>query len=564
VGPLALAFICAVVASLLVAMTSTPALCALLLRHHEERAEARWLERLKAWQRWSVHHVGRHLKLMILVLVALVAGAAAALPFLGGTFMPDFREGHFVMQVSSSITGTSLEEMLALGRRVSAEVLALPYVKSIEQQVGRAELGEDTWGPHRSEFHVELQPDAKVDQASAQEELRGILAHYPGIESDVVTFLGDRISESLSGETAQVAIKVFGDDLDALDTTAARVAATLSRVKGVVDLQFKVQGGTPTLAIQLSPPALAATGLKVQDVLDTIETAYAGTQVGQTFRGTRTVNVAVLLPQQWRDQPAQLARLMIASPLGPVPLSQVARIDVTQDRYSIEHDGGQRRVSVTFNVRGGSLQSVVADAQRAITAAVVLPKGVYLEYTGAAAAERQTRNELLLYSALALALIVMILFVSFHWRVNSWLVLANLPFSLIGSVLAIALTGVGISLGTVVGLVTVFGVSARNAILQLAHYEHLVEIEGVPWNLELVVRGANERLIPILMTAAVTALGLAPLAFGLNRPGQEIEGPMAVTVLGGLLSSTLLNLLVLPALAQRYVRVPATGGRGDG
>src|SRR4029077_11583041 len=229
----------AVLASLLVAMTSTPALCALLLRHHEEHAEARWLERLKAGQRWSVHNVGRHLKLMILVLVALVVGAAAALPFLGGTFMPDFREGHFVMQVSSSITGTSLEEMLGLGRRVSAEVLALPYVKSIEQQVGRAETGEDTWGPHRSEFHVELKPAAKVDQASAQEELRGILAHYPGIESDVVTFLGDRISESLSGETAQVAIKVFGDDLDALDTSAAKVAATLSRVKGVVDLQFK-------------------------------------------------------------------------------------------------------------------------------------------------------------------------------------------------------------------------------------------------------------------------------------------------------------------------------------
>jgi len=488
-----------------------------------------------------------------------VIAAGAALPFLGGTFMPDFREGHFVMQVSSSVTGTSLDEMLALGRRVSAEVLALPYVKSIEQQVGRAELSEDTWGPHRSEFHVELKPDAKVDQSAAQEELRGILERYPGIQSEVVTFLGDRISESLSGETAQVAIKVFGDDLDVLDATGARVAAALAKVTGIVDLQFKRQSGTPAIAIQLVPQALAATGLKVQDVLDTVETAYAGASVGQTFHGTRTAEVAVLLPEIWRHQPAQLARLLIASPLGPVPLSQVARVNVTQDRYSIEHDGGQRRVSVTFNVRGGSLQAVVQEAQRTIAAAVALPAGVYLEYTGAAAAEQQTRNELILYSTFAMALILVILFISFHWRINSWLVLANLPFSLIGSVFAIATTGVGISLGTVVGLVTVFGVSARNAILQLAHYEHLVEIEGAVWNAELVMRGANERLIPILMTAAVTALGLAPLAFGLHRPGQEIEGPMAVTVLGGLLSSTLLNLLVLPALAQRYVRVSAAG-----
>ena len=557
VGPLALAFIFAVLASLLVAMTSTPALCALFLRRHDARPEPRWLVRLKSWQGSAVAGVANHFRLVAVLLVALVLAALAALPFLGGTFMPDFREGHFVLQVSSAATGTSLESMLDMGKKISAEVLALPYVSTIEQQVGRAELGEDTWGPHRSEFHVEFKPDAKVDQHRAQEELRKILSGYPGLQSEVVTFLGDRISESLSGETAQVAVKVFGDDLAALDATGDKIAAVLGKIPGVVDLQFKHQGGTPAIAIELIPRAMAATGLKVQDVLDTVESAYAGALVGQTFQATRTVSVVLLLPDDLRHQPTQLAKLMITSPAGPVPLSQIAHLSVTQDRYSIQHDGGQRRISVTFNVGKGSLQKIVQQSQQAIARSVVLPQGVFVQFTGAAEAEAQTRNELIIYSGFALGLIVLILFVSFHWRANSWLVLANLPFSLIGSVLAIALTGIGISLGSVVGLVTVFGISARNAILQLAHYEHLVEVEGVSWNTALVIRGANERFVPILMTAAVTALGLAPLAFGINRPGQEIEGPMAITVLGGLLSSTLLNLFVLPALAERYVRVPA-------
>jgi CzcA family heavy metal efflux pump len=559
VGPLALAFIFAVLASLLVAMTSTPALCALFLRRHDARPEARWLVRLKSWQGSAVTGVADHFRLVAVVLVALVVAALAALPFLGGTFMPDFREGHFVMQVSSAATGTSLESMLDMGKKISAEVLALPYVSTIEQQVGRAELGEDTWGPHRSEFHVEFKADATVDQHQAQEELRKILSDYPGLQSEVVTFLGDRISESLSGETAQVAVKVFGDDLAALDATGDKIVAVLGKIPGVVDLQFKHQGGTPAISIELIPRALAATGLKVQDVLDTVESAYAGALVGQTFQATRTVSVVLLLPDDLRHRPSQLAKLMITSPAGPVPLSQIAHLSVTQDRYSIQHDGGQRRISVTFNVGKGSLQKIVQQAQQAIASSVVLPQGVFVQFTGAAEAEAQTRNELLIYSCLALGLIILILFVSFHWRANSWLVLANLPFSLIGSVLGIALTGIGISLGSVVGLVTVFGISARNAILQLAHYEHLVEVEGNAWNVALVIRGANERFVPILMTAAVTSLGLAPLAFGINRPGQEIEGPMAITVLGGLLTSTLLNLFVLPALAERYVRVPAAG-----
>src|SRR6202030_2870539 len=379
---LALAFIFAVLASLVVAMTSTPALCALLLHGHDERPEAQWLLLMKSWQRWSVEAAGRHLRATSLVLIGLVIVALAALPFLGGTFMPDFREGHFVMQVSSSVTGTSLDEMWEVGKRISAEVMALPYVQTIEQQVGRAELGEDTWGPHRSEFHVELKEGVSVDQGAAQEKLRSILEEYPGIQSEVVTFLGDRISESLSGETAQVAIKIFGDDLDALDATGDKVVATLSKVPGIVDLQFKRQSGTPTMAMEVIPDALAATGLKVQDVLDAVESAYAGKIVGQTYQGTRTVNVVVLLPDELRHQPARLSQLMIGSPMGPIPLSQVAHITGTSDRYSIEHDGGQRRVSVTFNTGKGSLQSIVKQAQQAIAGSIKLPAGVFIEFTG--------------------------------------------------------------------------------------------------------------------------------------------------------------------------------------
>ncbi len=554
VGPLAMAFILAVSASLVVAMTATPALCALLLRNDDVHAESRWLTQVKGWQARWIAWVTARFRIVTFSLAMLIAIALAALPFLGGTFMPDFREGHFVMQVSSSIPGTSLREMLATGERISRSVLALPFVQSIEQQVGRAELSEDTWGPHRSEFHIELKPDAEVDQDSAQEQLRGIIEQYPGLQSEVVTFLGDRISESLSGETAQVAIKVFGDDLDKLDLAGDSIVAALGKIDGIVDLQFKRQSGTPALAIDLFPRALAASGLKSQDALDAVNTAYAGVTVGQTFSGTRSIDAVVIMDETQRSRTELLGRLMIGGPLGPVPLAQVARISANEGRYMVEHDGGQRRISVTFNVEGRPLQDVVENARQVIAQKVKLPNGVFIQFTGAAEAERQTRNELLVYSTVSLAIILVILFMAFRWRANSWLVLANLPFSLIGSIGVIAITGIGLSLGTVVGLVTVFGVSARNAILQLAHYEHLVEHEGAGWDMSLVLRGANERLIPILMTAVVTGLGLAPLAFGIHRPGQEIEGPMAITVLGGLVSSTLLNLLVLPAMALRYVR----------
>jgi CzcA family heavy metal efflux pump len=551
VGALALAFILAVLASLGVALTATPALVALLLKTHTAHADQGWIQRLKHWQDRTVSRAYRGLRLVLPVLAVLTIAAVAALPFLPASFMPDFREGHFVMQVTSSVPGTSLDEMMAAGERISRDVMALPYVGTVEQQIGRASLGEDTWGTHQSEFHVELKPDADVDQSEAQDALRKILARYPGLQSEVVTFLGDRISESITGETADIAIKVFGDNLDALDTVAQRITQSLRGTDGIADLQFKKQSGTPTLSLEIDRAALAASGLKLSDVLDAVQTNYSGLQVGQTYAGIRSVDVVVLLPQSQRNRPELLSGLMIAGPFGPVPLSQVARVAPSESRFRVTHDGGQRYVAITFNVVGRSLQATVDDA-KAKVATIKLPPATYVDFTGAAEAQTASRNELLLYTAFALVLIAVILAICFKWRANSWLVLVNLPFSLIGAVAAIAIAGLGLTVGTMVGLVTVFGISARNAILLLAHYEHLVEVEGAPWNAETVQQGARERLVPILMTATVTALGLLPLAIGMNQPGQEIEGPMAVTVLGGLLSSTFLNLVVLPALAERF------------
>jgi Cu/Ag efflux pump CusA len=431
-------------------------------------------------------------------------------------------------------------------------LLALPFVATVEQQLGREEGGEDTWGTQRSEFHVELKPDTTVDQAQAQQKIRDVLAGYPGLNVEVVTFLGDRLSESLTGETAQELVNISGEDLDALDKAAAQIGGILAKVPGVVDLAVPHASETPAIRITLDPKALGAYGVRSQTVLDAIQTAYAGATVGQTYTGVRKIDVVVIVPEELRHRPEQVGALLIGSPSGPVPLRKLAQVSTSETRFSVDHENGLRRVTVTFNVKGRDLTSVVEEAKRRVAAAVPPRSGVTYVFTGQAEAGQAGIIELALYAAVAMAGVMVMLFMGFRQRAHPWLALANLPFSLIGSILVIGLARIGLSLGTLVGLATVFGVGARNSILLLAHYEHLVEHEGAVWNEETVIRGAAERLVPILMTATVTALGLAPLAAGMTRPGQEIQGPMAVSVLGGLVSSTLLNLVMLPALAKRF------------
>jgi len=290
-------------------------------------------------------------------------------------------------------------------------------------------------------------------------------------------------------------------------------------------------------------------------VLDAIRTAYQGDQVGQVYDGNRVFNVSVILAPQQRGKVAEVGALPIRNAAGTyVPLKALANIYEDAGRYVVLHDGARRVQTVTANVSGGNVSAFVAAAQQQIAAKVALPPGSYVEFGGAAAAQSQSTHDLLINSLIAGVAIVLLLFMVLGSMRSLLLVLANLPFALVGGVLAVFATGGGLSIGSMVGFVTLFGITLRNSIMLLSHYDHLVNVEGMTWGPEAALRGAQERLSPILMTALVTALGLLPLAIGSGAPGREIEGPMALVILGGLVTSTALNLLVLPTLALRYGR----------
>lgn len=555
-APMASAFVLSVLASLLVALTVTPALCALLLQKGEHEHRPSWWLSVARWHQVGMLWVDRHFRIAIIVLLLALTAAIAVVPHLQTEFFPMFREGHFVLQVSARQPGTSITEMLRVGRSISAEVLKLPYVASIEQQIGRAELGEDTWGSDRSEFHVELRADADIDQVAAQHALRRILRHYPALQSEVMTFLGDRISETMTGETAQVVVSVVGDDLDAIDRIAAQVMTVADRITGVIELHATDAVLAAQLAVRVNAQALAFHGVRSADVSDAVASAFAGVGVGQVFENGHAVDVVFVLPATLRQRPEQIGALaLIAADGRRLALRDVATVVASQGRSSIRHDAARRRAVVTFNVSGRTVPAAVNELRAMLARDIRLPSGTFIEIGGVAEAELAAHRELALYAALALVLVGACLGLAFGRADYVLMVLLNLPFALVGSIGAIAISGVGLTIGALVGLITVFGISARNAILLLAHYQHLLKVEGQLWNSDLALRGAGERLRPVLMTALVTGLGLIPLALGAGKPGHEIEAPMAIAVLGGLVTSTLLTLFVLPPIARRFAAV---------
>jgi CzcA family heavy metal efflux pump len=551
-SPLATAFILAVFASLAAALTVTPALCLAMLSRTKPQEEPKYVRWLKGQHRGWLEALSQRPRTVIVAALLMFLAAAATLPFFGGEFLPEFREGHFVLHMAA-LPGTSLEESLRLGKQVTEELLKNPHIRSVSQQAGRAENGEDTWGTHYSELHVELQPLGGDEAESVAGEIREALKEFPGLTFRIMSPLAERIEETISGATAQVVINIFGNDLDALDQKAEEVRQVLANIKGAADVQIESQPGSPEMVLKLRPERLTQCGFRPVDVLDAVQTAYQGTDVAQTFDANRVFDVTVVLAEASRKAPETIGSLMLRNAEGlRLPLRELVEMYPTTGRYMIVHEGARRRQQVTCNVAGRDMASFIEDMKKQIAAKVSFPAGVYAVFAGSGLAQSAARQELLLHSAVAAVGIVLLLSIVFRNMRNLLLVLVNMPFALIGGVLAVFATGGSLSLGSLVGFVTLFGLTTRNSIMMISHFEHLVQREGMTWGLEAAIRGASERLLPILMTALVTALGLFPLAIGSGEAGREIEGPMAIVILGGLLTSTVLNLLVLPTLALRY------------
>jgi len=566
-APLGLAYIAAIMASLFVALTLTPALCYLMLGNAElDEKDPPLIHMFKSVYVKVLMKVDAHYKVVIATSFILIAIGLGTLPLFKSQFIPALHEGHYIMHMTA-VPGTSEQESLRIGKKVSETIRKIEGVKSVTQWVGRAPNAADTFGTHYSEFEIEIGAISGHEQrrilTDIREELSGEdIDHdgdgvaetgFVGVNFAINTFLTERIEETISGYAASTVINIYGQNLDALDSDANNIARILNDIKGAADVTVQSPPGTPQLVVRLRPEKMAQLGLYPTDVLDNIRAAYEGVPVTQVYEGNRVIGVSVVLDLEARDDVQEAGNLPLFNAEGKLfRLRDVADIVQENGRSKILHAGAKRIQTVTANVSGRDIDSFTSELKTRLNSELTLTPGSYLEFTGAAEANAKSREKLILQSALAGVSVFLMLYVAFGRLRNLLLTFANLPFALIGGVLAVMMTGGWISLGSLVGFVTLFGITLRNSIMMASHFQHLVDEENCVWGLETCIRGASERLPSILMTALVTALGLLPLAVGSGEPGREIEGPMATIIVGGLVTSTILNLLILPTIMLHF------------
>jgi Cu/Ag efflux pump CusA len=576
--PLGVAYIASVLASLVVAVTTIPALCYFMLLRPEEKRDAETVElhpmtaaELRAATekdaaegehetRFVIALKARFLRVLNLALAwpKAVAGIAFAmlvlslslLPFFGVSFLPEFHEGNYIIAMTT-LPGTSLAESMRLGQLVRRDLLAYKQVVSIDQRAGRAELDEDAQPPNFSEFDVRLDfakdPDMPADELLRR--IRADLGKIPGVVFNVGQFIAHRMDEVQSGVRAQVAIKIYGDDLDKLYALGQKIQAIAAGVPGAVDINLEQQIRVPQVSIRVDRVRAARYGVAVGDVLKDVELYLNGETVSKVLENQRTFDLYVRLDAPARSSVAAIRDLLIDAPgLGSgskVPLREVAQVEVDDQPYIINRETAKRRVVLAFNVEGRDLGSVLGDIRAKIASQVTLPPGYYLEFGGQFESQQEANRVLLEFGVLAIFVAVMLLYKVFGNFRESFLVLLNLPLAVIGGIVGLFISGAELSVAAVIGFITLFGIAARNGIILVTHYNQLRQ-EGKPLN-EVVVHGTLDRLVPVLMTAATAALGLLPLLWG-SPVGKELERPLAQVVLGGLVTSTLLNMVVIPTL----------------
>ncbi len=561
--PLALAYILAILASLGVALTVTPALSYMLLTWGKGRAKHTDPPQVAALK-WAYRGV---LPLLLhrpwaslgVVLAALVLSGAAATRF-GGEFLPEFQETDFLMHFVCK-PGTSVEEMDRMTVLASKELRAIPEVRNFGSHIGRAEVADEVYGPNFTELWISI--DEHADYPATVKKIQGAMDGYPGMYCDVQTYLKERSKEVLSGTSYSIVVRLFGPDLDGLRSKAKDVEAVMKGIDGVTDLKVESQVVVPQIEVRLRPEAAERYGLTPGHVRRATTTLLRGTKVGEVYEGQKRFDVVVWGHEGCRADVAALRELPIDTPAGmQVRLGEVADVMVVPMANEIKREGASRRLDITCNVKGRDLSAVAAEVEEKVKA-VPFEAGMHPKFLGEEAARRASSQRLYLLAGLALLGVVLVIYSDFRsWRLTL-LVAFTLPFALVGGLGGVALTGGVVSLGSLVGFVTVLGIAARNGIMLVSHYRHLEDSEGMEFGPELVRRGSEERLAPILMTALATGLALLPLVLSGQKPGHEVEYPLAVVILGGLVTSTLLNLFLLPPLYLRFGRRSAAE-RGEG
>ncbi len=550
--PLALSYVFAILASLIVALTITPAMSLLLLaRRDTVTTEPRLVTRLKhgygGWLSRAVDRPGAAGGILAVLLIATIV----AVPFLGEELLPNFREYDFLMHWVEK-PGASVEASARITQQASRELMAIPGVRNFGSHIGRAEVADEVVGPNFTELWISLDPS--VDYDSTVATVQSVVDGYPGLKRDLLTYLRERIKEVLTGASATVVVRIFGPEIEKLQSNAAAVKKALEGISGTTDIQLQSQVLVPQVEVQFQPNLAAPHGLAPGDIRRAVTTLVHGTKVGEFYDQQRVFGVVVRGVPELRQSPESIRSLRIPLAGGSdVPLGSVARVTVEPALSEVTREGGSRKLDVTCNVRGRDLGSVARDIEARLRD-LSLGEGYHAEVLGEYALRQASSRRLLMMSGLTFVAIFLLLMIDFNDARLALLVFITLPFALVGAIAAAFLSTGVLSLGSLVGLVTVIGIAARNGIMMVSHFRHLEHEEGVPFGRDLVVRGALERLAPILMTALATGLALLPIAFGGDKAGQEIEHPLAVVILGGLVTSTILNLFLLPPLYLRFRR----------